>query len=87
MEVRYTPEHEWVSVEANIATIGITDHAQRALGDLVRIIPPLGIPGGDLPGLQGRDGLELILDPGLHHAQLAPQEEGATDQHEGAEGK
>ena len=43
MEVRYTPEHEWVTVEANIATIGITDHAQRALGDLVFVeLPAVG---------------------------------------------
>ncbi len=43
MEVRYTAEHEWVAVEANVATIGITDHAQRALGDLVFVeLPAVG---------------------------------------------
>ena len=30
----YTKEHEWVSIEDNIATIGITDYAQEALGDI-----------------------------------------------------
>ena len=32
---RYTKEHEWVLLEGDIATIGITDHAQEQLGDLV----------------------------------------------------
>lgn len=31
----YTPEHEWLSVEGDIATIGITDFAQGELGDIV----------------------------------------------------
>ena len=43
MEIRYTPEHEWVAVEANTATIGITDYAQRVLGDLVFVqLPTVG---------------------------------------------
>ena len=32
---RYTKEHEWVSVEGDIGTVGITDHAQHELGDIV----------------------------------------------------
>lgn len=32
---RYTKEHEWVNLEGGIATIGITDHAQKELGDIV----------------------------------------------------
>ena len=35
--LRYTKDHEWVSLEGNIATIGITDFAQRELGDIVYI--------------------------------------------------
>lgn len=35
--LRYTKDHEWVSIEANIATIGITDFAQGELGDIVYI--------------------------------------------------
>jgi glycine cleavage system H protein len=34
-ELRYSKEHEWVRVEGDIATVGITDHAQEQLGDLV----------------------------------------------------
>lgn len=33
--LKYTKDHEWVSVEGNIATIGITDFAQKELGDIV----------------------------------------------------
>jgi glycine cleavage system H protein len=43
MEFRYTADHEWAAVESGIATIGITDHAQRALGDLVFVqLPAVG---------------------------------------------
>ena len=35
--LRYTKDHEWVSLEGNIATIGITDFAQGELGDIVYI--------------------------------------------------
>ncbi|MBD8016848.1 MULTISPECIES: glycine cleavage system protein GcvH [Kaistella] len=34
-ELRYTKEHEWIRIEGNIATIGITDFAQGELGDIV----------------------------------------------------
>ena len=33
--LKYTKDHEWVSVEGNIATVGITDFAQKELGDIV----------------------------------------------------
>ena len=40
---KYSQEHEWVSAEGNLATIGITDHAQDALGDIVFVeMPPVG---------------------------------------------
>lgn len=35
--LRYTKDHEWVSLENNIATIGITDFAQGELGDIVYV--------------------------------------------------
>ena len=35
--LRYTKDHEWVSIEDNVATIGITDFAQRELGDIVYV--------------------------------------------------
>ena len=40
----YTKEHEWVSVTGDIGTIGITDHAQKELGDIVYVdLPKLGL--------------------------------------------
>lgn len=39
-ELRYTAEHEWVAISGVIASVGITDHAQRALGDVVFVSVP-----------------------------------------------
>jgi len=40
---RYTKEHEWVSVDGDTGTIGITDHAQSELGDIVYVdLPKVG---------------------------------------------
>ena len=36
-ELKYTKDHEWIQVEGNIATIGITDFAQGELGDIVYV--------------------------------------------------
>lgn len=36
-ELKYTKDHEWVKVEGDIATIGITDFAQKELGDIVYV--------------------------------------------------
>ena len=37
---RYTKEHEWVRVEGDIGVVGITDHAQKELGDIVYVDSP-----------------------------------------------
>jgi glycine cleavage system H protein len=37
---RYTKDHEWVLLDGDIATVGITDHAQEQLGDLVHVELP-----------------------------------------------
>lgn len=36
-ELRYTKDHEWIKLEGNIATIGVTDFAQHELGDIVYV--------------------------------------------------
>ncbi|MBS1653024.1 MAG: glycine cleavage system protein GcvH [Bacteroidetes bacterium] len=36
-ELKYTKDHEWVKIEGDIATIGITDFAQKELGDIVYV--------------------------------------------------
>ena len=42
MSLKYTEDHEWINVEGDVATVGITHHAQDALGDVVFV---------DLPGV------------------------------------
>ena len=39
-ELRYTAEHEWVAITGSTASVGITDHAQNALGDVVYVSAP-----------------------------------------------
>jgi len=42
-DFKYTKEHEWIKVEGNTGTIGITDHAQNSLGDIVFVeLPKVG---------------------------------------------
>ena len=38
--LRYTREHEWILVDGNIGTVGITDYAQNSLGDIVYVDMP-----------------------------------------------
>jgi glycine cleavage system H protein len=37
IELKYTADHEWISIDGDIATVGITDFAQRELGDIVYV--------------------------------------------------
>ena len=39
-ELRYTPEHEWVSIEGTTASVGITEYAAQQLGDVVYVSLP-----------------------------------------------
>jgi glycine cleavage system H protein len=42
-DYKYTKEHEWIQVNGNTATVGITDHAQESLGDIVFVeLPKVG---------------------------------------------
>lgn len=52
--LRYSKEHEWVKVDGNRAYIGITDHAQQSLGDIVFVeLPETGtmLKSGDVLGV------------------------------------
>jgi len=43
MTTRYTKEHEWIRLDGDAATVGITDHAQSQLGDVVYVeLPEIG---------------------------------------------
>jgi glycine cleavage system H protein len=42
-ELKYTKDHEWAKIDGKIATIGVTDHAQSSLGDIVFVeLPQVG---------------------------------------------
>ena len=43
MSIKYTSDHEWLNVDGGVATVGITHHAQDALGDVVFVdLPEVG---------------------------------------------
>src|SRR6266403_1844550 len=43
MATRYTKDHEWIRLDGEVATVGITEHAQEALGDIVYVeLPEIG---------------------------------------------
>jgi len=53
-ELKFLSSHEWVMVEDNVATIGVSDHAQELLGDLVYVeLPETGsvVAAGDSVGV------------------------------------
>ena len=53
-EKKYTKDHEWVSLQGEVATIGITNYAQESLGDIVFIeLPEIGklVQAGDQVGI------------------------------------
>src|SRR3954449_12678491 len=51
MATHYTKDHEWIRLDGDVATVGITEHAQNALGDIVYVeLPEIGravTKGGD----------------------------------------
>lgn len=64
---RYTKEHEWVLVEGDIGTIGITDHAQAELGDIVYVdLPKAGATatqGGVIGSVESVKAVSDIYSP------------------------
>ena len=64
---RYTKEHEWVRVEGDTGTVGITFHAQEELGDIVYVDPPkIGAqvePGSSLGSVESVKAVSDIYSP------------------------
>lgn len=64
---RYTKEHEWVRVEGDTGTVGITDHAQNELGDIVYVdLPKPGTPvtrGGTMGSVESVKAVSDIYAP------------------------
>ena len=67
-ELKYLSSHEWVLIEDNVATIGISDHAQELLGDLVYVeLPEVG---STIAACRSaiKHGMAANLAGGTHHA-------------------
>src|SRR3984893_9406387 len=66
-DFRYTKEHEWVKPEGAIGTIGITDHAQKELGDIVYVdLPKVGAKlekGKSLGSVESVKAVSVIYSP------------------------
>ena len=64
---KYTKEHEWILVEGDTGTIGITDHAQHELGDIVYVdLPKAGTEvaqGGTLGSVESVKAVSDIYSP------------------------
>jgi glycine cleavage system H protein len=65
--LRYTKEHEWLLVEGGIGTVGITDHAQEELGDIVYVdLPRVGTQltqSGQLGSVESVKAVSEIFSP------------------------
>ena len=60
---QYTKEHEWVHVEGDTGTVGITDHAQQELGDIVYVeLPKIGAQVEKGKGLGSVESVKAVSD-------------------------
>ncbi len=81
-ELKFLSSHEWVLVEGNIATIGVSDHAQELLGDLVYVeLPEQGstVAAGDSVGV-----IESVKAASDTYAPLSGEIIEVNDELEGA---
>ena len=66
-DLKYTSEHEWVRVEGDVVTIGISDYAQQALGDITYVeLPEVGAelqPGEDFAVVESAKAASDIFAP------------------------
>jgi glycine cleavage system H protein len=68
-ETRFTKDHEWVRLDGDIAVVGITDHAQEALGDVVFVELPE--PGRELADAEACAVVESVKAASDVYAPLA----------------
>ncbi|MEO7650668.1 MAG: glycine cleavage system protein GcvH [Bryobacteraceae bacterium] len=90
-DFRYTKEHEWVKAEGVAATIGITDHAQEELGDIVYVdLPKVGATveqGKSLGSVESVKAVSDIYSPvsgevtGINESLAAAPEQLNADPH------
>jgi glycine cleavage system H protein len=67
IQLYFTPDHEWIRVEGGIGTVGVSDHAQQALGDVVFVeLPALGQSlrkGGDAAVVESVKAASEVYSP------------------------
>ncbi len=85
MTTKYTKDHEWVSVDGDVATCGITAYAAEQLGDVVFVeVPPLGrvvAQGGDLAVVESVKAASDVYAP--VSGEVVEVNEGLADAPEG----
>lgn len=79
--LRYTADHEWILLEGDVATVGITDHAQEELTDIVFVeLPEIGRECEEEEGIAVVESVKAASDI---YAPLAGEIVGANEELEG----
>jgi glycine cleavage system H protein len=93
MSTRYTKDHEWIRLDGDVATVGITAHAQEQLGDIVYVeLPEIGrkvTKGGDAAVVESVKAASDVYSPATGEVVAINDALGATPGaiNEEAEGK
>jgi len=81
-QLQYTAEHEWVAIDGQLATVGITEHAANALGDVVYVSPPApgakvtaGEPCGEIESTKSVSDLYSPVDGEVTDVNLDVEED------------
>jgi glycine cleavage system H protein len=81
-QLQYTAEHEWVAIDGQLATVGITEHAANALGDVVYVSPPApgvkvtaGEPCGEIESTKSVSDLYAPVDGEVTDVNLDVEED------------
>jgi len=79
--LHYTKEHEWVRVDGDVAIIGITDHARKAMGDITYVDPPaVGSEVAQFDDLGAIDSAKAASDIYAPLAGVVAEVNGALDE-------
>jgi glycine cleavage system H protein len=93
MSTRYTKDHEWIRLDGEVATVGITEHAQEQLGDIVYVeLPEIGKKvekGGDAAVVESVKAASDVYSPASGEVVAVNESLGSTPAsiNEEAEGK
>ena len=79
-ELKYTEEHEWLLIEGDRVTVGITDHAQEQLGEIVYDGPAEGLSPDDLTKIYGEEDWSATIRK-VDDEDEAPDEDAIPEHH------